>query len=134
MKGWLFGSGAVALLLGWTPGGARAETRCHEGLCEVMSLSTESQTKPGSSQTGDGNIVIIDPDSSVPIVHVSCTVSAEVPIDAWAGIEAMFASVRGVTRPPNELNGAQQVMLLFFTSVQDMLKDFSCERAANLWK
>jgi hypothetical protein len=108
---------------------------CSEGLCEVFSIETQGKASSDSSGSiSNGNIVIVDTGSSGDLVQLNCRVSAEVPEAAWAGVQAMFASVKGVDRPPADLNNAQQVMILFYSSIQDMLKEFSCDRAAAQWK
>jgi hypothetical protein len=114
---------------------ATPSSLCREGLCEVFSIATQGKASGDSSgPSSNGNIVIVDPGSSGDLVQLNCRVSAEVPAAAWAGVQAMFASVKGVDRPPADLNNAQQVMILFYSSIQDMLKEFSCDRAAAQWK
>ncbi len=144
---------------------------CRAGLCEVFSVSSLGRAggtsgagdaggtsgagdAGGTSGAGDaggagaqagsnGNISIADLDDQQAIVQLNCRVSAEVPDAAWAGVRAMFESVRGFTGAdsgaadagvPPILSGAQQVMILLHTSIQEMAKEFNCNSAAALWR
>lgn len=114
---------------------ASATALCEAELCEVFSISTQGRAQSGdATTTNSGNITIFDPGSKGSITTLNCRVSALVPREAWAGVHAMFESVKDLNTPPNDLNNAQQVMILFYSSIQDMLKDFSCDRAAAQWQ
>jgi hypothetical protein len=114
---------------------ATTPSLCENGLCEVFSISTQGRAEINdATNSSPGNITILDPGNSNTLTTLNCRVSALVPREAWSGLKAMFESVKGLNAPPNDLNNAQQVMILFYSSIQEMLKEFSCDRAAAQWK
>ncbi len=118
---------------------------CRDGLCEVFSVSSLGRVGGGDGIGGrsatNGNISIPNIDDQPHIVQLNCRVSAEVPDAAWAGVRAMFESVRGLSPTgaagstvSATLNSAQQVILLFYSSIQEMIREFSCKSEAAEWK
>jgi hypothetical protein len=131
---WAYGKLVCASLLLSFAAVSYADSLCRDGLCEVMSVESESRTNSFLNGRAEGNVVIFDPEREEKVVHVFCRVSAEVPVAAWFGLRTMMESVNQNSAASGPLSNAQQVMFLFYSSVQEMLKEFSCDRAAALWK
>ncbi len=119
------------LLLYFSDAYATPAQICVDGFCDVLSVSSQARIATDDAQLNrNGNVVVVEPGVTSSVAQLDCRVSAAVPEAAWAGLHAMMESVGAQARPPSDLNNAQQVMILFYSSLQDMLKEFSCDRAA----
>lgn len=111
---------------------AWAHPNCDSGMCEVFTIVSSAEiAQPGNALSNSGNITIVDPSARNEEHKLVCRASAEVPAIAWEGVNAMLDSVKNTQNPPSILNNAQQVMILFYASIQDILKDFSCSKVAT---